>query len=209
MPDARSGHVACCACGARREDCSGQDYARHPGCNASHARHFAEPSFGAIKGEARPECRPIIGSLGCDPFVASVRLICFRAATDSCDRFAYFDFLRPGDPRRPAPADGPILSGSDEVSDKCCVRSEAAGAGSGWSGTLPTISSEATGVDAGWSGTVPPMSWRLAQASHFSQFSCSSALACSKDGAMPANRIMPGSAHTPLMAQTFERGAVI
>ena len=50
-------------------------------------------------------------------------------------------------------------------------------------------------ADAGWSRAVPPMSWRLAQASHFSQFSCSSVMACSKDGAIPANRIMAGSEH--------------
>jgi hypothetical protein len=116
-------------------------------------------------------------------------------------RAIYFDFLRLADPRRPASADWRTLAGSDEVSEECCAGSEVAGVGSGWSGT-PTISSEGTRVDAGWSGTAPPMSWRLAQASHFSQFSCSSAMACSKDGAMPANRIMAGSAHTPLMAQS-------
>ena len=116
-------------------------------------------------------------------------------------RAGYFGFLRLAEPRRPASADWPTLAGSDEVSERGCAGSEVAGAGSGWSGT-PTISSEGARADAGCSGTVPPMSWRLAQASHFSQFSCSSAMACSNDGAMPANRIMAGSAHTPLIAQS-------
>jgi hypothetical protein len=174
---------------------------------------------------------PICEACAFDAIANQVRRACRASLMRQVPRDpSYFDFLRLGDPRRPAPAAWPILAGSNELSDKRtspaisgsrCARSEADGLGSdrsgtvssisseatsvdaGWSGTVPPISSEAAGVDADWSGTLPPISWRLAQASHFSQFSCSSALACSKDAAMPATRMTPAAASgTPLMAQS-------